>query len=91
MPHPTWAPANFIIASVNPNKRNETIIPNDDAAKLFRTVFSSPDVSESSFRDSTGNTHGIKFRINPPANAARMIGTLIGLGAGGMLKVLAID
>ena len=56
----------FSNAKNTPSIRKEVIIPNTVIKKLLFIFLSSVLITDNNFNDNTGNTHGIRFKINPP-------------------------
>ena len=56
--------------------KNENIIPKDVYKKLYLSAYLETFFSEinlETFKDKTGNTHGMKFSIPPPSKAIKII------------------
>ena len=69
MPHPTVSPACFRLIIKSASTKNEVTIPAVVVITLLRIVPTSlPDcfTKPSNFNEITGNTHGMKFKMNPP-------------------------
>ena len=59
------------IAKNEPSIRKEVIIPNTVIKKLLFIFLSSVLITDNNFKDNTGKTHGIRFKINPPNSEIR--------------------
>ncbi len=73
MPQPTAWPLALSPTSAAASARNDTTIPAAEARKFARTVARAAPpwpTTLSSLIDSTGSTHGIRLRMNPPSSAS---------------------